>query len=41
MVYMAMLLFAVLIFGKILYIQLVEGNHWKEKASVVDRKSVV
>jgi cell division protein FtsI (penicillin-binding protein 3) len=39
-VYIAMLIFAVLIFGKILYIQLVEGNYWKEKANVVTLRDI-
>ncbi len=40
MVYLSMLFFAILIIGKILYIQLVEGTHWKEKANVVSLRDI-
>lgn len=40
MVYLSILFFAILIIGKILYIQLVEGSHWREKASVVTLRDI-
>jgi cell division protein FtsI (penicillin-binding protein 3) len=39
-VYFSMLLFSVLIFGKILYIQFAEGSYWKEKASTVTLRDI-
>ncbi len=32
LIYLLMVLFGILIFGKVLYIQFVEGDHWREQA---------
>ncbi|MGM0407992.1 MAG: penicillin-binding protein, partial [Bacteroidota bacterium] len=39
-VYIFILAFAILIVGKILYLQLIEGNTWKEKAQKLTLKDI-
>jgi len=40
LLYILMVGFAVIILGKILYIQVVEGNKWKSKANELTQKDI-
>lgn len=39
-IYIFMLVFAMLIFGKIFYLQFIDGNKWKEKANTLTLKDI-
>ncbi len=41
LLYTAFALFSVIVLGKVLYLQLVEGSYWKSKALVISQKNVI